>query len=93
MVNSIRKWGEVAPILLQSHYKRSSLCSKLEPIMEEESPQRVRILNKSVFVSMPLLLSGFLYIFLYRGAMMIMVVNDTILAPYMGPYYVIRINS
>ncbi|KAG4990996.1 hypothetical protein AAZX31_09G084900 [Glycine max] len=68
-VKSINKfWGEVAPTLLvlQSHYKRSSRCSKLEPIIEEE-PRGAGILNKGVFVSMPLLLSGFLYIFLFRG--------------------------
>ncbi|KAK7304720.1 hypothetical protein VNO77_42607 [Canavalia gladiata] len=66
MVKSIHNWGEVAPALLTSHYKRPSRFSKLEPIIEEE-PQGSQMLHKSVFVSMPLLLSGFLYVVLYRG--------------------------
>lgn len=69
-VKSIHNWGEVAPPLLTSHYyhyyKRSSCCSKLEPIIEEE-PQVSQGLPKGVFVSLPLLFSAFLYIFLYRG--------------------------
>ncbi|KAK7304084.1 hypothetical protein RJT34_15108 [Clitoria ternatea] len=67
MVKSFHNWGEVSPTLFISHYKRPSYgCFKLEPIIEEE-PQRSQILPKGVFVSMPIVLSAFLYIFLFRG--------------------------
>jgi hypothetical protein len=66
MVKSI-EWGEVAPALITStYYKRPSRCCMLEPIIEEE-PKVSQGLTKSVFVSLPLLLSAFFYIFLYRG--------------------------
>jgi len=68
-MKGVQNWGEVAPtIILQSSYKRPQRWSKLEPIMEEEQSHGSGTLNRRVFVSMPLLLiSGFLYIFLYRG--------------------------
>lgn len=68
-VKSIDNRGEVAPALLTSHYRRPSRCFTLEPIIEEE-PQVSQGFYKGVFVSLPLLFSGFLYIFLYRGLLM-----------------------
>ncbi|KAK7256053.1 hypothetical protein RIF29_29486 [Crotalaria pallida] len=65
-VKSIHNWGEVAPILLISKYRRSPRSFKLEPILEEEPPH-FDLLYKGVLASFPLLLSGLLYIFLYRG--------------------------
>lgn len=64
-VKSIDNWGEVAPTLLTSHYQRPARFSRLEPIIEEE-PQVFESLHKGASVFFPLLLSGFLYIFLYR---------------------------
>ncbi|KAG4999766.1 hypothetical protein D0Y65_020108 [Glycine soja] len=67
-MKSVHYWGEVAPALLISHSRsrRSSNSFKLETIIEEE-PQGSRLLLYKGVVSFPLLLSGFLYIFLYRG--------------------------
>ncbi|KAE9592746.1 hypothetical protein Lalb_Chr19g0132481 [Lupinus albus] len=65
-VKSINNWGEVAPILLISNHRKSISSFKLlDPIMEEE-PQGFELLHKGLLASFPLLLSGFLYIFLYR---------------------------
>ncbi|CAL0328780.1 unnamed protein product [Lupinus luteus] len=64
-IKSIKNWGEVAPILLIHHCPKPSNYFKLEPILEEE-PHGFE-LHKGLLASFPLQLSGFLYIFLYRG--------------------------
>lgn len=67
MVKSINNWGEVAPALVTSnYYKKPIRYLMLETIIEEE-PQVSQGLAKTVFVSLPVILSGFLYIFLFRG--------------------------
>ncbi|ESW05504.1 hypothetical protein PHAVU_011G185100 [Phaseolus vulgaris] len=57
--------GEVAPHIMKSHYKRRSTFSKLETIVEEER-QWSNSKYKSVLISFPLLLSGFLYIYVCK---------------------------
>jgi hypothetical protein len=69
MVKSIDNCGEVAPALLTSsyYYKRPSRCFMLETIIEEEPQVSLGLTKKSVFVSLPVLFSGFFYIFISRG--------------------------
>ncbi|KAK7342963.1 hypothetical protein VNO80_25922 [Phaseolus coccineus] len=62
---SIHYLGEVAPNILKSHYKRRPNFVKLETIVEEER-QGYSSMYKNVLISFPLLLSGFLYIFVCR---------------------------
>lgn len=70
VMKSKHNWGEVAPALITSYHKRpTSRFSKLETIVEEE-PQVSQVFHKGAFVSLPLLFSGFLYIFFYRGCVM-----------------------
>jgi len=56
---------EVAPNVMKSHYKKRSTFTKLETIVEEER-QWSNSMSKSILISFPLLLSGFLYIFVCR---------------------------
>ncbi|KAE9610526.1 hypothetical protein Lalb_Chr07g0187541 [Lupinus albus] len=68
-MKSILNWGEVAPTLLISHSRSrryTNSFKKLEPIEEEHAQHGFKILYKGL-ISFPLLISGFLYIFLYRG--------------------------
>ncbi|ESW05503.1 hypothetical protein PHAVU_011G185000 [Phaseolus vulgaris] len=62
---SMHYLGEVAPNILNSHYKRRSSFVKLETIVEEER-QGSNSMYKSVLISFPFLLSGILYIFVCR---------------------------
>ncbi|CAL0324875.1 unnamed protein product [Lupinus luteus] len=67
-MKSILNWGEVAPALLISSSRSrryTNSLKKLEPIEEEHAQHGSKILYKGL-ISFPLLLSGFLYIFLYR---------------------------
>jgi len=64
---SLPYFGEVAPIILHSHYRRrSSRFMKLETILEEEMQESIS-LCRAAHVSFPLLLSGLLYILMCRG--------------------------
>ncbi|CAL0329761.1 unnamed protein product [Lupinus luteus] len=66
-MNTILNWGDVAPTLLisRSTSRRSSYSfKKLEPIEEEQ--HHSKLLYKGL-IYFPFLISGMLYIFLYRG--------------------------
>ncbi|KAE9601076.1 hypothetical protein Lalb_Chr13g0293911 [Lupinus albus] len=66
-MKTILNWGEIAPTLLISHSKSrrsSNSFKKLEPIEEEQHDSK--LLYKGL-IYFPLLFSGMLYIFLYRG--------------------------
>ncbi|KAK8618603.1 hypothetical protein V6N13_132590 [Hibiscus sabdariffa] len=63
-IRYMQELGEVAPSLVITYYKPNS-SPPLEPIAEEESGG-VEVLNKTVFVLLPVLLSLSVSVFLYR---------------------------